>query len=409
MQVEGLYGFFLAMALAVPAMAETAGDVPNAGRLAAYDRKLPQVAELGFNMQDATTLAAWPLSCIDHPQAAPEGAQYLWLYGQRPQLPVDYDKTRAFYGCYDWHSAVNSHWVMVALAKQYPELPLKSLIKEKLSQHLGQKNIEGEIAFFKQSKAFERPYGFAWLLKLHAELSTWDDPDAKPLAANLLPLRALFVDKLVSYYNGLLYASRGGVHPNTALSMVLVLDALNAVPDDKLNESVLKNAKRLFGKDSRCPTAYEPGGQEFLSPCLTEAQLMARVLPQSEYVVWVNRFLPQLDAPEFQTLAHSVNVSKITDKEDFAGKSHLIGLAFERGFAMMQIANALPVGDPRIPVLRHLAAINASEGEKILPEAGYLGSHWLATYAVLYLREAYPAHPPAANISMKSTSGDHIR
>jgi hypothetical protein len=390
-------------------MAEVAGDAPNAGRLAAYDRKLPKVAAPEFNLLEATTLAAWPLACVDHPQAAPEGAQYLWLYGQRPQLSVDYDKTRAFYGCYDWHSAVNSHWVMVALAKQYPELPLKSLIKEKLAQHLGPRNIEGEVAFFKQSKAFERPYGFAWLLKLHAELSTWDDPDAKPLAANLAPLRTLFVEKLVTYYNNLPYASRPGVHPNTALSMVLVLDSLEVVPDDKLKEAVLKNAKRLFGEDIHCPTAYEPGGPEFLSPCLTEAQLMARVLPQSEYVAWLNRFLPALDAPEFQTLTHSVDVSKITDKEDFAGKSHLIGLAFERAFAMTQIASALPAVDPRGPVLRHLAAINASEGQKVLPEAGYLGSHWLATFAVLYLREAYPAHPPVSNNITKSTSGDHAR
>src|SRR6266478_2507264 len=228
-------------------------------RLHTYDRSLPKVAPPAFRLQEATTLAAWPLSCVDHPQAAPEGAQYLWQYAERPHLPVDYSKTRAFYGCYDWHSAVNSLWVMVALSKDYQDLPLRRLMQEKLSEHLGASNISGEVEFFKQAKAFEQPYGYAWLLKLHAELSTWNDPEAAKLAVNLAPLRSLFVDKLVDYYEHLLFASRAGVHPNTAMSMVLVLDALRAVPDQKLHDSVVRNAERLFVKDQGCPTAYEPG------------------------------------------------------------------------------------------------------------------------------------------------------
>lgn len=381
----------MAAALTLPLAGQTMGDAPNPGRLAAYEQRLPAATAPAFGFEEAAMLAAWPLACVDHPQAAPEGAQYLWQYSQKPALPADYAKTRAFYGCYDWHSAVNSYWVMAALAKQYPELPLKSLIEEKLADHLGQSNVAGEVEFFKQSKAFERPYGFAWLLKLHAELATWNDSDGKKLAENLAPLRALFVEKLASYYDTLPYASRAGMHTNTAMSMVLVLDALDAVPDEKLHVAVEKNAQRLFFGDSRCPTAYEPGGTEFLSPCLTEAQLMARVLPTAKFAAWLNRFLPPLDAAEFQPLAQPVDVSKITDKEEFAGKSHLIGLAFQRAYAMTKIADALPAGDPRRPVLKRLAAINASAGEKILPAAGYMGSHWLATFAVLYLRAAQPS------------------
>ncbi|MBW8745940.1 MAG: DUF2891 family protein, partial [Acidobacteria bacterium] len=126
----------------------------DASKLAAYGKSLPKVTVPTFGLEQATYLAAWPLSCVDHPQAAPEGAQYLWLYGERPKLPFDYDKTRAFYGCYDWHSAVNSTWMMVALSKDYPDLPLRRLMQEKLTEHLGEKNIAGELEFFKTAKNF---------------------------------------------------------------------------------------------------------------------------------------------------------------------------------------------------------------------------------------------------------------
>ena len=389
----------------------------DALKLKAYSHLLPHAQTSSFGLEQATYLAAWPLACVDHPQSAPEGAQYLWLYGERPALPLDYDKTRAFYGCYDWHSAVNSAWVMVALSKDFPELQLRRLIQEKLTEHLGAKNIAGELQFFKQAKSFEKPYGYAWLLKLHAELSTWNDPEAPRLAANVQPLRDLFSAKLVEYYNHLPVASRTGVHPNTSLSMVLVLDALAAVPDAKLKDAVDRNAKRLFQNDRDCPTAYEPGGTEFLSPCLTEAQLMSRILPREQFSAWLNDFLPPLDAPQFQTLARPVDVAGITDKEEFAGKSHLIGLAFDRAYAMTEIAYALPDSDARVPLLRQIAAINAAAGFKALPEAGYLGSHWLGTFAVLSLHASRhvsaqtlgPAHALPPVDTTKPQNGDSTR
>ncbi len=391
---------------------------PDAAKLAAYSKSLPKVSVPAFGLEQATSLAAWPLSCVDHPQAAPEGAQYLWLYGGRPAVPTDYDKTRAFYGCYDWHSAVNSTWMMVALSKDYQDLPLRRLLQEKLSEHLGAKNIAGELEFFKQAKNFEKPYGYAWLLKLHAELLTWNDPEAAKLAANVQPLRDFFSGKLLEYYDHLPVASRAGVHPNTAMSMVLVLDALSAAPDSKLRDAVMRNAARLFAQDHDCPTAFEPGGTEFLSPCLAEAQLMSRVLPREAYSQWLADFLLPFDSPQFQPLAKAVDVSKITDREEFAGKSHLIGLAFSRAYAMTEIADALPAKDQRVAVLQQLAAINAASGMTALPDAGYLGSHWLGTYAVLYLRAARhappqpagPARPlPPVDTSNKPSNGDSSR
>lgn len=379
--------------LSPPLVAQRPARSELSMRLEAYSRSLPKVSVPPFSTEQATALAAWPLSCIDHPQAAPEGAQYLWLYGARPQLPVDYDKTRAFYGCYDWHSAVNSTWMMVALAKDYPQLSLTSLMREKLAEHLDQKNIAGELEFFKQAKAFEKPYGYAWLLKLYAELKTWNDPNAAKFAETLTPLVQLFSAKLVEYFDHLPYASRAGVHPNTALSMTLVLDFVSTVPDEPLRAAVLRNANRLFLADRQCPTAFEPGGTEFVSPCLAEAQLMSQILAPAQFPGWLDSFLPPLDSPQFQTLSKAVDISAITSKEEFAGKSHLIGLAFERAMAMIKIADALPASDPRGPVLRQLADINARQGLSSLSEAGYLGSHWLGTYAVLYLRAARHAPP----------------
>lgn len=387
-------GLFL-LCLAAPGLHgfERPATSVSAPALRQYARTLPHITVPPFTLQQATALAAWPLSCVDHPEAAPEGAQYLWLYDTRARLPADYDKTRAFYGCYDWHSAANSLWMMVALSKDYPDLPLNKLMREKLLEHLDQKNIAGELDFFKQAKAFERPYGYAWLLKLYAEVKTWNDPDAAKVAQNIQPLADFFSAKLVDYFDHLTVASRAGVHPNTALSMTLVLDYLSAVPDAKLHDSVFRNANRLFLADHSCPTAFEPGGTEFLSPCLAEAHLMSRVIAPAAFPAWLDSFLPPLESPEFQTLAKAVDVSSITSKEDFAGKSHLIGLAFQRAMAMLKIADALPANDPRVPVLRQLADINASHGLGALSDAGYLGSHWLGTYAVLYLRAARHAEP----------------
>jgi len=341
------------------------------------------VANPVFTAEQANTLAAWPLSCVDHPQPPPEGGQYLWQYGAKPRLEEDYDKTHACYSCYDWHAAVNSLCTMVALLNDFPELPLGKLLHEKLIDHMGQKNIAGEVEFFKEAKGFEKPYGYAWLLKLYAEIKTWNDPAAAKLAENLQPLVNLFSGKLVEFFDHLPYASRTGVHPNTALSMTLVLDYTDTVPDAKLKDAVLRNATRLFGQDERCPTWFEPGGTEFLSPCLAEAQLMSRTMDRAAYARWLDRFLPPVYSSDFQSLVKPVDINGLQNPDELAGKSHLIGLAFHRAYAMTSIADALSQDDPRAGALRALSAREAASGFGVLTEAGYMGSHWLGTYTVL--------------------------
>ena len=359
----------------------------DAKELKTYYASLPQATFPVFNEEQAMALVTLPLACVDRPQALPEQRQeYLWIHDTKPHLLDGYDKSRAFYGCFDWHSAVNSTWTMVAVLKQFPQIPVGPLIREKLKEHLAKKAIEGEMDFFKTSKNFEVPYGYAWLLKLYAELHTWDDPDAKVWAQNLAPMVQQFSKKLADYYKDLPFPTRTGMHPNTAFSITLLLDYTEIANDTGLREIALKTANRFFGNDRACPTAYEPQGTDFLSPCLAEADLMSRVLDHEHFVTWLNAFLPPLYSAEFKPLTQPVDVSGIKKEDLQAGKSHLIGVAFSRGMALASIARALPADDPRVPVLRRLAVINGRSGFEALTAAGYFGSHWLATYGVMCSR-----------------------
>jgi hypothetical protein len=346
------------------------------------DAKFP-----AFNETQAMALVTLPLACVDRPQALPEQRQdYLWVHDAKPHLVDGFDKTRAFYGCFDWHSAVNSTWTMAAVLKQFPNIATGPLIREKLKEHLAKQAIESEMEYFKTAKNFEVPYGYAWLLKLYAELITWDDPDAKEWAQNMAPMVQQFSKKLIDYYKDLPLPTRTGMHPNTAFSITLLLDYTEIANDAPLREIAVKTANRFFAADRACPTAYEPQGTDFLSPCLAEADLMSRVLDREHFVTWLNAFLPALYSTEFKPLTAPIDVSDIKKEDLQAGKSHLLGVAFSRGMALAAIAHALPADDPRVPVLRRIAVINGRSGFEALTAAGYFGSHWLATYGVMCSR-----------------------
>lgn len=353
-------------------------------------KHLPDAARVQISQEQAVSLAMLPVSCIENPQQAPKnGSEYLWSYDEAPHIPAGYEKSHAFYGCYDWHSAVNSLWALLVLSQRFPHMPVDSMIREELKNHLGADNIASEVKFFQNAKDFEKPYGYAWLLKLQAQLGQWPDPQGKVLAGNLNPLAKLFRERLVVYFAELPYAMRSGMHQNTAFAMNLVLDATDLQPDATLRATVVQAANRLFLQDTHCPTAYEPGGTEFLSPCLTEAKLMGRILGPQQFAAWLDRFLPPADAEEFRPLLHAVDVSGITSEEMLPGKSHLIGLAWQRSEAMLSITAELPPGDRRIPVLRRIAALNAQNGMDALLQANYLGSHWLATFVVMYMETEF--------------------
>jgi hypothetical protein len=388
--LSALLAFSLAVAPFASASSATESDAAHAS---SYLKTLPNIPPPVIDAAQTVTLAALPLSCIDHPQDAPDHPHdYLWVHDSKRRTVDDYDKTRAFYGCFDWHSAVNSTWTLIALIKQDPKIPLAPIIRQRLTEHLGKTNIDGEVAFFAdakdtEGKNFERPYGYTWLFKTYGELASWNDPDGKKLAADVQPLAKQLTEKYIVYLKGLPYPIRVGTHPSTALTMNFALEA-----------AVDEAALRFFGKDKNCATAYEPGNGDFLSPCLTEAMLMSRVMDQKTFVTWLDTFLPPVYSPEFQVYAADIDTTRTAaagsnadaeDKDGLLGsKAHLIGLAFQRAECLLRIASALPPGDPRVPVYQRLATINAQHGFRKLGDAGYLGQHWLATYAVLYMQAA---------------------
>lgn len=282
----------------------------------------------------------------------------------------------AFYGCFDWHSAVHSHWLLVRLLRLFPELPEAAEIRAILHAHLSAANLQTEAGYFNQPyhTAFERMYGWAWLLKLDAELAPWDDPDGRAWFANLQPLSQTIVKLLRDFLPVLTYPVRVGTHTNTAFSLTLALDYARQREDTGLEKLLVDASLRYFGEDKAYPAGWEPGGGDFLSPALAEADLLSRILPQAEFGRWFDGFLPAIP----DALLHPVTVLDPSDPAD----SHLNGLQLSRAWAMRRIAHHLPEGSAVRPVLLEAAAQHAQAG---LPQAithDFMGAHWLATFAV---------------------------
>ena len=375
----------VAQQAAPPAPAKTA---PPPMTLDAFYKSLPALAPVVFDSTQATWLAAMPLACLDHPQARPAARPYLW---EGTYTPVaNFDKTRAFYGCFDWHSSVNSTWALVKIIKTFPAFPTQALIRQKLDAHLGKSNIEGEAAYFKDAGQFELPYGYAWILKLQGELLSWKDPDADKWAANLAPLVSLMSERLVQYFKETPRPNRTGVHPNTALAMHLMLDYTDIAKDVALRTALEEAATRFFATDVACKTAEEPGPSDFLSPCLAEATIMSRLMKPEAYVTWLDKFLPALNTPDFKPLTEPSDPDLMAHPDRLATKSHVIGLAFMRAEAMNRIAAALPPNDLRAATLRRLSAMHAAMGLRAEEAAGYYGSHFLGSFTIMYMLSVAP-------------------
>ena len=221
----------------------------------------------------------------------------------------------AFYGCFDWHSTVHGHWMLVQLLKLFPNLPEAKQIRSALNANLSEKNIAGEVAYLKQQNraSFERTYGWAWLLKLAAELRGWNDPDGQRWSTNLQPLADAFVEKYLSFLPKQNYPIRTGVHPNTAFGLAFALDYARAVGDKKLEALIIERSRTYYGKDTNYPAAWEPGGEDFFSPALMEADLMRRVMTKPEFAGWFRRFLPGIVRHQPAQLLQPAVVTDRTD------------------------------------------------------------------------------------------------
>jgi hypothetical protein len=294
----------------------------------------------------------------------------------------------AFYGCFDWHSSVHGHWMLVRLLRRFPEMPEKQRIRAALAENLTAKNLQAEADYFAQPnrQSFERTYGWAWLLKLAEELQGWDDADAREWSRNLRPLTETIVARYLAFLPKQTYPIRSGVHPNTAFGLAFALDYARAADHKGLQERIEERSRTYYSKDAAAPAVWEPDGADFFSPSLQEADLMRRVLAPAEFHAWLGRYLPGLAKGEPKNLFEPATVTDRSDPQ----LVHLDGLNLSRAWCMRSIAAALPAGDPAGTMLSRSAIRHADAALKHVASGDYAGEHWLASFAVYTLSTPSP-------------------
>lgn len=284
----------------------------------------------------------------------------------------------AFYGSYDWHSSVHTHWLLAFLLRLFPDLPEADRIRAVLDAHLTPAAIAAECAYFERpgARGFERPYGWAWLLALSAELRQCPD---RRWSDALAPLTALIVGRVHAFLPISRYPVRTGSHPNTAFLLALAAGYAEVAGDTALLAALREAFARWYGQDRDCP-AWEPGGDDFLSPALIEAECARRLLPSREFRLWLAAFLPRLAFREPETLFIPATVG---DRSD--GKiAHLDGLNLTRAWCWRSLSRALDAGTPERRAADSAAADHLGAGLPHLTRH-YMGEHWLASFAALAL------------------------
>jgi uncharacterized protein (DUF885 family) len=301
--------------------------------------------------------------------------------------------TPAFHGCYDWHSAVHGHWLLARLARLFPDAPWAADARAALARSLTAENLAAETSYLegKGRTSFERPYGLAWLLQLAAELRETAGPQARAQQQAIAPLERAAAARLTEWLPKLSRPVRIGEHAQTAFALGLVLDWARAA-DPALARLAEERARAFYLRDRACPLAYEPSGEDFLSPCLGEADLMRRVLGAGEYGAWLETFLPDLVAGR-AVLEPAV----VTDRAD-PKLAHLDGLNLSRAWMLEGIAAALGPADPRRAVLARAAATHRQAGLAAVTGEHYEGGHWLGTFAAyLVTGRGLPAPAPPSS------------
>jgi hypothetical protein len=288
--------------------------------------------------------------------------------------------TPAFYGCYDWHSSVHGHWLLVRLIRTFPDAPFAGPARDALRKSLTAENLKQEAAYLRGAgrASFERPYGLAWLLQLCAELHEWDDEQAREMSANLRPLEEAAVERLKTWLPKLSHPVRIGEHDQTAFGLGLMLDYARVTGNEAFAKLVTDSTRKFFLADKNCPLAYEPSGEDFLSPSLGEADVMRRVLSPAEFATWLKEFMPQIPTtPNADWLPVTVSPDRSDPK-----LAHLDGLNLSRAWMLEGIISALPADDPRRPALAATADAHRRAGLAAVTGEHYEGGHWLGSFAV---------------------------
>lgn len=324
--------------------------------------------------EHAKVLASLPMACMEREypnklnQVLSDSSQ---LRGPKSLHP-------AFYGCFDWHSAVHGQWLLIRLMKEFPNFD-QSEIREKLARLLTKENLEGELAYFQREEnaSFERTYGWAWLLRLHGETYHWDDTLGRQIHENMKPLADLIVESYLKFLPKLNFPIRNGEHTNTAFGLSAAYDYAKLTGRKELVVMISQRAQFYYTKDEDVSLAFEPSGFDFLSPTLEEARLMQKVLDKKEYLRWLNRYLPSLFNPRF-----SMTPADVTDRTD--GKLvHLDGVNLSRARCLYVIARQ----DKRLAHLRKVADLHLQTSLPRIVDGEYMGEHWLASFALNALLE----------------------
>ncbi len=332
-----------------------------------------------LSVNTAERLANLALGCIHREYPNKLGHHVLQSDGDvKPPRQL----TPAFYGCYDWHSAVHGHWMLARLARCFPDAPLASRARQALGRSLTAENLGCEADYMQNEgrASFERPYGLAWLLQLAAELAEWSDPDAGNWSAALKPLENVALERLEPWLVKLSHPVRSGEHSQSAFSLGLMLDYARSSRKPNFEKLLESKIQRFYWNDRGCPLNYEPSGEDFLSPCLAEADVMRRIQGSREFSAWLYGFAPGIPS-DGRTW---IEPAEPIDRSD--GKlAHLDGLNLSRSWMLQGILTGLAPGDPRTASLEKTAAEHARAGLAAVTGEHYEGAHWIATFAVYLL------------------------
>ena len=288
--------------------------------------------------------------------------------------------TPVFYGCYDWHSAVHGHWLLARLARSLPDTEFAAQAREALNHSLQAEAVATEVRYLEGPGrvSFERPYGLAWLLQLVAELREWaEDPEAQWWAFNLGPLELAAAERLNDWLPKLDHPIRVGEHSQTAFAFGLLLDWARVAGDTEMEELVTRKSRQFYARDRDCPMHYEPSGQDFLSPCLAEADLMRRIFEPMAFGAWLGAFLPQIPLDGSDDWLVPAVVSDPGDPK----LAHLDGLNLSRAWMLEGIAAGLSAEDPRRQAILGAADRHRRAGLRSVTGEYYEGGHWLGSFA----------------------------
>jgi hypothetical protein len=333
-----------------------------------------QQASATLDAPTASRFAALALACVqkEYPN------KITHILNSPEDVKAPHELTPVFYGCYDWHSSVHGHWLLARLAREFPNTPFATDAVAALEANLTPAGVAGEVAYLNGTgrESFERPYGLAWLLQLAAELRESPTPAVAALSSALKPLEAAVVAQLEAWLPKLAYPIREGEHAQTAFAFGLILDYARET-NPGLAAMVVAKVREFHLNDRACPINYEPSGQDFLSPCIAEADVMRRVLPPAEFAAWLTTFLPRIPTSDS---AAWLPIGVVTDKTD--GKlAHLDGLNLSRAWMLQGIAAGLPASDPRRRALITAADTHAASGLAAVSGEHYAGGHWLGSFA----------------------------